>query len=119
MQERLCEELLGIPTDALTMDDLNSLPYLDLIVHETLCMHCRAITLTSRIAMRDDVLPLSKPLTDVRGNVLTELPILEGQRVVILVLALHTSKRIWGEDAPEFKYVPLPVFLRAKHRPSP
>ncbi|KAI1785120.1 cytochrome P450 [Ganoderma leucocontextum] len=102
MQQRLREELLAVPTDVPTMEDLNALPYLDLIVRETLRLHS-PVTLTSCVAMRDDVLPLSTPLTDVSGNVLNELPILEGQRIFIPILALHTSKQVWGEDALEFK----------------
>ncbi|KAI1783891.1 cytochrome P450 [Ganoderma leucocontextum] len=102
MQQRLREELLVVPTDMPTMEELNALPYLDLIVRETLRLHS-PVTLTSRVAMRDDVLPLSAPVKDMHGNVLNKLPILEGLRIFIPILALHTSKGVWGEDALEFK----------------
>ncbi len=48
------------------MDELNALPYLDAVIRETLRVHSPAPS-TVRIAMRDDVLPLSKPFTDKRG----------------------------------------------------
>jgi cytochrome P450 len=38
-QARLREELLSIPTDRPTMDELNALPYLDCVVRETLRMY--------------------------------------------------------------------------------
>jgi len=50
------------------MDQLNSLPYLDLVVRETLRVHA-PVPSTMRVAMKDDVLPLSKPFTDRKGNV--------------------------------------------------
>ena len=86
------------------MDDLNALPYLDLIVRETLRLHA-PVTITGRIAMADDILPLSTPLADKHGNMLTEIPIRKGQRIAVPILALHTAKSVWGEDALEFKYV--------------
>ena len=104
MQQKLREELLAVPTDTPTMEELNALPYLDLVVRETLRLHA-PVTITSRVAMRDDVLPLSAPLTDKHGNVVTEIPIREGQRIIMPILALHTAKSVWGEDALEFKYV--------------
>ena len=36
IQEKLREEILSIPTDMPSMEDLNGLPYLDLVVRETL-----------------------------------------------------------------------------------
>ncbi|TBU30862.1 cytochrome P450 [Dichomitus squalens] len=102
MQQKLREELLAVATDTPTMEDLNALPYLDLIIRESLRLYA-PVTLTSRVAVHDDVLPLSEPITDKNGNVLHEIPIRKKQRIVIPILALQTSKRIWGEDAFEFK----------------
>ncbi|PIL29914.1 cytochrome P450 [Ganoderma sinense ZZ0214-1] len=102
MQQKLREELLAVPTDAPTMDELNELPYLDLVVRETLRLHA-PVTITSRMALEDDVLPLSTPLTDKHGDVITGIHIRKGQRIIVPILALHTSKSVWGEDASEFK----------------
>ena len=104
MQQKLREELLAVPTDTPTMEELNALPYLDLIVRETLRLHA-PVTITSRMAVEDDVLPLATPLTDKHGNMVTEIPIRKGQRIIVPILALHTAKSVWGEDALEFKYV--------------
>ena len=68
VQRKLREELLTVDTDNPTMDQLNSLPYLDVVVRETLRVHA-PVPSAMRVAMKDDVLPLSKPFIDRKGNV--------------------------------------------------
>lgn len=104
IQRKLREELFTLSTDTPTMDELNSLPYLEKVIHETLRLHA-PVTATNRIATKDDMLPVSKPYTDRYGNVCTEIRIAKGDRISIPILAVHTSKDIWGEDALEFKSV--------------
>jgi len=58
VQTKLRNELLSVPTDNPTMDELNALPYLDCVVRETLRIHA-PVPSTVRIAMKDDVLPLN------------------------------------------------------------
>ncbi|KAI0744951.1 cytochrome P450 [Earliella scabrosa] len=101
IQRKLREELLTLDTETPTMEELNSLPYLEKVVHETLRLHA-PVTFTSRVATRDDVLPVSAPYTDKDGNVRHEIPIGKGDRVLIPIAALHTSEEIWGADALEF-----------------
>jgi cytochrome P450 len=72
VQRRLREELLSVPTDRPTMDILNSLPYLDAVVRETLRVHS-AVPSTTRVAAQDDVIPLSTPFVDKKGRTLTEI----------------------------------------------
>lgn len=50
------------------MDELNSLTYLEYVVRETLRYHPPVIS-TLRTAMKDDIIPLSKPFTDMEGFV--------------------------------------------------
>ncbi|KAI0743349.1 cytochrome P450 [Daedaleopsis nitida] len=102
IQQKLREEVFTLSTDTPTMEELNSLPYLDKVIHETLRLHA-PVTGTNRIATKDDVLPVSQPYTDRHGNVCTEIPIAKGDRILIPIIALHTSKEIWGEDVLEFK----------------
>ena len=117
IQRKLREELLTLDTETPTMEELNSLPYLEKVVHETLRLHA-PVTFTSRVATRDDVLPVSQPYTDRDGNVCTEIPIAKGDRILIPIIALHTSKEIWGEDALEFKYVAILPAFYALHADS-
>ncbi|KAJ7025794.1 cytochrome P450 [Mycena alexandri] len=102
VQKKLREELLTISTDNPTMDDLNSLPYLESVVREIMRVHSPAV-FTQRMAMQDDVLPLSKPYIDREGKSHDSLPIPKGQMMHVPILAINTDKEIWGEDAHEFR----------------
>jgi hypothetical protein len=50
------------------MDELNSLPYLDVVIRETLRVHA-PVPATMRVAVQDDVVPLAKPFVDRKGVV--------------------------------------------------
>ncbi|KAJ7480942.1 cytochrome P450 [Mycena latifolia] len=101
-QTKLREELLTMSTDNPTMDELNSLPYLEMVVRETMRVHA-PVVFTKRMAMEDDVLPLSKPYVDKTGKAYDNLPIPKGQVMHIPILAVNTDPEIWGPDAREFK----------------
>ncbi|KAJ6496408.1 cytochrome P450 [Mycena sanguinolenta] len=101
-QCKLREELLTIPTDNPTMDELNSLPYLEAVVREMMRVHAPVVN-TQRMAMEDDIMPLAKPYIDPQGNSHDSLPIPKGQRIHVPILAINTDKEIWGEDAAEFR----------------
>ncbi|KAI0328401.1 cytochrome P450 [Cubamyces sp. BRFM 1775] len=102
IQQKLREELLSLDTDTPTMDDLNSLPYLDAVVRETLRLH-GPVAMLIREAKKDDVIPLSEPFTDRYGRVHNEIRIAKGNKVALPIIAIQRSKDIWGEDALEFK----------------
>ncbi|KAJ6543111.1 cytochrome P450 [Mycena capillaripes] len=101
-QTKLREELLTLSTENPTMEELNSLPYLESVIRETMRVHA-PVVFTQRMAMADDVLPLSKPYVDKEGKSHDSLPIPKGQMIHIPILAVNTDKEIWGEDAAEFK----------------
>ncbi|KAF8206820.1 cytochrome P450 [Mycena galopus ATCC 62051] len=101
-QSRLREELLALPTDRPTMDELNALTYLDNVVRETLRVYAPVYS-TSRVALRSDVVPLATPITDVKGRVHETLPIRKGEMIHIPIATLNRSFAIWGDDALEFK----------------
>ncbi|KAF7792238.1 hypothetical protein EIP86_003274 [Pleurotus ostreatoroseus] len=68
VQRKLRQELLSISTDMPTMDELMALPYLDMVVKETLRVHT-PVPMTGRIATQDDRIPLNTPFTDRYGKV--------------------------------------------------
>ncbi|KAJ6555949.1 cytochrome P450, partial [Mycena capillaripes] len=62
------------------------------------------VTFLDRMAMQDDILPLSKPHIDEAGNhtiLVRSIP--KGQVIHLPVLAVNTDPEIWGDDAAEFK----------------
>ncbi|KAL0575360.1 hypothetical protein V5O48_006611 [Marasmius crinis-equi] len=102
IQSKLREELLPIPTDSPTMEDLNALPYLDGVVRETLRL-LAPVPATLGVAMKDDVIPLDEPYVDIYGKKHHELKVKKGQEISIQILALNKDRSLWGEDAEEFK----------------
>ena len=65
---KLREELLQVSTDNPSMDELNGLPYLDMVIKETL-RHHSPVPMTLRMAMQDDMIPVDSPFTDKQGRV--------------------------------------------------
>ncbi|CAK5271976.1 unnamed protein product [Mycena citricolor] len=102
VQDKLRQELLSVPTETPTMDELNALPFLENVLRETMRLHSPLVS-TERMAERDDVLPLSKPYVDRQGISHESLPIRKGQLFHIPVLEVNNSKELWGEDALEFR----------------
>ncbi|KAF7332942.1 hypothetical protein MVEN_02400100 [Mycena venus] len=98
VQTKLREELFTISTDNPTMDELNSLTYLESVVREVLRVYS-PVPFLDRMAMQDDVLPLSKPYVDKAGKSHDSLLIPKGQIIHVPILAVNTDKEIWGDDA--------------------
>ena len=71
-QTKLREEVSELSTDNPSMDDLNGLQYLDAVVRETLRLY-PAVGSIVREAVKDDCIPLSKPFTDVKGDLHNEI----------------------------------------------
>ncbi|KAF7369399.1 hypothetical protein MVEN_00268900 [Mycena venus] len=86
-QTKLRAELMTMSTDNPTMEELNSLPYLEHV----------------RMATEDDIMPLSKPYIDKEGKSHDSLTIPKGQIIHIPILAINTDREIWGQDATEFR----------------
>ena len=72
VQEKLRRELLAVKSDTPTMDELDALPYLDMVVRETLRLYAPVPT-TMRVATKDDVIPLGTPVVGRDGQVLENI----------------------------------------------
>ncbi|KAJ7617984.1 cytochrome P450 [Roridomyces roridus] len=102
IQTKLRDELLtSATTENPTMDELNALPYLECVVRETMRLYA-PVHFTQRVAVQDDVIPLSNIYTDKRGKEHQSLVIRQGQIIHVPILAVNTDPEIWGEDALKF-----------------
>jgi hypothetical protein len=53
--------------------------------------------------MTDAVLPLGTPITGVDGKAIHAIHVPKGTAIYIAIAAANHNKRIWGEDALEFR----------------
>ena len=94
VQERLAEELASaMPLDGVSVppiQELQQLPYLDAVVHETLRL-CPPVYQIGRRATEDCFLP--------RAGIVVPA----GCEISISILAIHLNPNIWGADAAEFR----------------
>lgn len=81
---------------------IDSLPYLDAVLKETLRLSPPAHS-TIRVAMVDDEIPLSEEMKMRDGSVETVFKVKKGQWFHIPLEASNIDKAMWGEDAWEFK----------------
>ncbi|RDB25147.1 hypothetical protein Hypma_007406 [Hypsizygus marmoreus] len=84
-----------------TPADYDAMPFLSAFLKESLRFHPVAIA-TYRQATKDDVLPLSTPITTTSGEVINELPIPKGQKIITSINGYNRRKDIFGEDAHTF-----------------
>ncbi|KAI9570092.1 cytochrome P450 [Boletus coccyginus] len=102
IQTKLRKELLEHGADP-TYDQLShGLPYLDAVVHEILRVHPPVVEFT-RVAIDDDVIPLSEPVCTKSGEMVDSLTIAKGTLVAISMESMNRSAVIWGEDAKVFR----------------
>ncbi|GJJ11618.1 hypothetical protein Clacol_005854 [Clathrus columnatus] len=90
----------------LTVADLDSMSQLRAVMKETLRLYPINSFLT-RQAGKDDCIPLSYPVPNANGKMLSEIPINRGERVLVSFIAYNriiwSLKSVWGEDADEWR----------------
>ncbi|KAG1824493.1 cytochrome P450 [Suillus subaureus] len=84
-----------------TIADFDAMPYTTAVMKEAL-RFCCVVYHAHRCASQDDVIPLSQPITTRSGDVIRELPVLKGTRIVASLAAYNRNKELWGEDAHVF-----------------
>lgn len=72
IQEKLRAEVNAVPSDHPSMEELNSLPYLDAVTREALRKN-PVVTGTIRTAAQDSALPVSKPIVGRDGIARNEI----------------------------------------------
>ncbi|KAL1702663.1 cytochrome P450 [Schizophyllum commune] len=101
VQTRLRNEILAAGPD-LSYDTIQRLPYLDAVMKEGLRVH-PASPQTERVAMRDDVLPLSRPIRMRDGRVVDRVAVGKDQVILVPFTTMNTSPEIWGSDGEVFR----------------
>ncbi|KAM5543148.1 hypothetical protein V8D89_003022 [Ganoderma adspersum] len=81
-----------------TIEDLESLTLTMNAIKETLRFHSIVVGMP-RVPEKDDVIPLSHPITSTTGEVVTEIPVRAGQVVHLSFAGYHRLPEVWGEDA--------------------
>ena len=112
VQERLRSELIAeVPdlhdqpfdkTQGAALDKLANLSYLDAFVKELLRVQSPVSGLL-RVAEKEDVIPLKKPIKGSDGRLIHELKIQAGQSILVGIYSANRDTEIWGEDAKEFR----------------
>ncbi|KAJ7839483.1 cytochrome P450 [Mycena leptocephala] len=118
VQAQLREELLSFTSDDPTMDELNALPYLENVIREAMRLY-PPVGFSIRVAMVDDLLPLSKQYVDSKGRFYDHIPIPKGTTIRIPISAVHRDKEIWGDDADTFRYSSNVLEQKASNRDHP
>ncbi len=121
VQQRLREEIRTVGRD-LNYDDVQRLEFLDAVVKEGYvhlpCSSSVSVQLTvhhacslrlhpaspqtERVALRDDVIPLSKPIRTPSGETLSSVRIKAGQVFHIPFTTMHVNPAVWGPSAARF-----------------
>jgi len=78
--------------------NLDSMPYMAAVLKESMRFH-PALYQNYRLAARDDILPLSKPITTTNGETISKVPIGKGTKLVLSIAAYNRNKEVFGEDA--------------------
>ncbi|KAF7965105.1 hypothetical protein HWV62_45577 [Athelia sp. TMB] len=94
VQDRLRQEICAARNSDGDLDykQLDGLQYLDAIIRETL-----------RLARKDTVLPLSRPIIGLDGTEVREIAVPKGTVLTVAIMRANRDPEIWGADAQEWK----------------
>ncbi|CEL63636.1 putative cytochrome P450 311a1 OS=Drosophila melanogaster GN=Cyp311a1 PE=2 SV=1 [Rhizoctonia solani AG-1 IB] len=87
--------------DAPSMDQLDSLGYLNNFVREVLRIYA-VVPMSGREVAHDTVIPVGESFTDLTGTVQTGIRVRKGDSVAIPIISINRAQDVWGEDAMEF-----------------
>ncbi|KAK0447920.1 cytochrome P450 [Desarmillaria tabescens] len=96
VQEKLRREIHGLGSD-LNYDSISNLSFLDAVIREGLRLHAPSAR-TDRVALEDDVIPLSRSIVTAKGQTITSLPIKAGQIIQIPTSVLNTDPEVWASS---------------------
>ncbi|TIB27608.1 hypothetical protein E3P85_04155 [Wallemia ichthyophaga] len=94
LRSEIIEHALNM-NESISLNDINSLPYLDMVIKEALRLHA-SVPLTVRQATNADVIPLAHPVKDTKtGDMISQIVVKPGQKVVIGIHSYNKSNLMW------------------------
>ncbi|KAF9072897.1 cytochrome P450 [Rhodocollybia butyracea] len=99
IQHKLRNELLTVASP--DYDSISALEYLNAVVKEGLRLH-PVTRPAERIAVQDDMIPLSQTILTENGEPLSSFAVKAGQVFRIPWALLNVNKQVWGNNAHEF-----------------
>ncbi|KAI0719202.1 cytochrome P450 [Fomitopsis betulina] len=78
--------------------DLESMVHVNAAIKEIMRLH-PVVYLIVRVADKDDVIPLSRPITTATGEIITEIPVAQGQHISVSSWGYNRLREVWGDDA--------------------
>ncbi|KJA27724.1 hypothetical protein HYPSUDRAFT_62766 [Hypholoma sublateritium FD-334 SS-4] len=84
-----------------TAADLDNMEYLAAVMKESMRYH-PAVYQNYRQAAKDDVLPLSTPIRTNDGQIIKDLPIAQGTKIILSIAGYNRNVELFGEDAHVF-----------------
>ncbi|KAJ7311001.1 cytochrome P450 [Mycena albidolilacea] len=79
----------------------DSLPLLNAFIKEILRVY-PAAALRERVALKDEIVTLSKEIVTTTGHRITQIPIRKGDQVVLALASYQRLPSLWGDDADSF-----------------
>ncbi|KAF7349117.1 Cytochrome P450 [Mycena venus] len=79
----------------------DSLPLLNAFIKEVLRVY-PAAALRERVALKDEIVPLSEGIVTTTGHRITQIPIRKGDQVMLALASYQRLQSLWGDDADSF-----------------
>ncbi|KAI4518164.1 cytochrome P450 [Schizophyllum commune Loenen D] len=104
-QKRLRDEIRTIRRERdepeLSAETFDAMPYLDAVVKETLRFHGVVPQIAKESAV-DDVVPFHTPVLGANGELIHEVPVQKGQKILLSIAAYNRDKDTFGQDADKY-----------------
>lgn len=104
VQNRLREELCSAQSGGLELGykKLEDLRYLDAVIRETMRLY-GPVPFIDRVARKDTVLPLSRPIVGLDSTDIHAINVPKGTKITIAIMLANRDPNIWGDDAQDWK----------------
>ncbi|KAJ6544347.1 cytochrome P450 [Mycena capillaripes] len=100
IQDKVRDELRQLGGN-LEYSEITKLSYLHSVVYEALRLH-PPMGDTTRLAVEDDVIPLSSPIMAKSGETVTSVRVAKGTVVIAPIQYVNTAESFWGPGALKF-----------------